>query len=409
MMEESSHTRRRTNADRGLLEGRGRSPNGPSARRTSLTARSGNAPYQQNLRPEGIHFDRESQTVPDGSGGSAAAATAFWSRPARARHQARRADVLIRGGHIHDGSLRSPERGDVAIGQGRILAVGDLATWSAARTIDAAGRVVTPGFIDAHSHAAESLVRKGLHSARGAPRSGHHHHRGQPRRRRARRSRGATRTRFGTLGLGVNVAPLVGHGAIRGSVLGGANRAPTAAERDRMRDLVRAAMRAGAFGLSSGLFYTPGAYAATDEVTDLMRVAAETLGRSAVHTSHIRDEGTYSVGVLAAVDEIIAHRRRLWHHRHRHAHEGTRPRCLGHDARVRRTHRCRARARRGRVGRSVPVRGVFHEHVRRVDSPRGSGWRAGGVRGARGRPRRSARPCCRRSARTSAAVVAPPR
>ncbi len=240
-----------------------------------------------------------------GAGGSAVAATALWSRPARARHQARRADVLIRGGHLHDGSLRSPERGDVAIGQGRILAVGDLTSWSAARTIDAAGRVVAPGFIDAHSHAAESLVRKGLHSAEALLAQGIttiviNPDGGGP------VDLEAQRTRFGTLGLGVNVAPLVGHGAIRGSVLGGANRAPTAAERDRMRDLVRAAMRAGAFGVSSGLFYTPGAYAATDEVTDLMRVAAETLGRSAVHTSHIRDEGTYSVGVLAAVDEIIA-------------------------------------------------------------------------------------------------------
>ncbi len=88
--------------------------------------------------------------------------------------------------------------------------------------------------------------------------------------------------------------------------MGGANRAPTTVERDRMREAVGAAMRAGAFGLSSGLFYTPGAYATTDEVTDLMRTAAETLGPSAVHTSHIRDEGTYTVGVLAAVDEIIA-------------------------------------------------------------------------------------------------------
>ena len=85
----------------------------------------------------------------------------------------------------------------------------------------------------------------------------------------------------------MNVAPLVGHGAIRGSVMGGESRAPSAIERERMREAVRVAMRAGAFGLSSGLFYTPGAYAQTDEVTDLMRAAAESLVRQRrAHESH---------------------------------------------------------------------------------------------------------------------------
>lgn len=232
------------------------------------------------------------------------AASAARGQPASVR-PARRADLLIRGGLVFDGSLRAPAQAAVAVGQGRILAVGDLTGWSARRTIDAAGRVVAPGFIDTHSHAAESLTRKGLHWAE------------------ALLAQGVTtvvinpdgggpvdletqRTRMRALGLGVNVAPLLGHGAVRGSVLGGQDRPPTAAERDRMRELVRAGMRAGAFGLSSGLFYTPGAYATAEEITDLMRVAFETLHRSAVHTSHIRDEGTYSIGVVAAVDEIIA-------------------------------------------------------------------------------------------------------
>ena len=219
--------------------------------------------------------------------------------------QTRQADVIIRNGQVHDGSLQPARRADVAIGRGRILAVGDLPGWSAARTIDAAGRVVAPGFIDTHSHAAESLARRGLHFAdallaQGVTTIVVNPDGGGP------VDLEAQRARFGTLGIGVNVAPLVGHGAIRGSVMGGESRPPTTAEQEQMRQAVRTAMRAGAFGLSSGLFYTPGAYARTDEVTDLMRVAAETLSRSAVHTSHIRDEGTYSVGVLAAVDEIIA-------------------------------------------------------------------------------------------------------
>lgn len=232
-----------------------------------------------------------------------AAATGL-GRPSWAR-QGRRADVLIRGGLLHDGTGGAPVRGDVAIGAGRLLAVGDLGGWSASRTIDAGDYLVAPGFIDPHSHAAESLVRKGLHTATAVVAQGVttlvvNPDGGGP------IDLEAQRTKLRTLGIGVNVAPLVGHGSLRGTVSGGANRAPTDVERDRMHALLRTALEAGAFGVSSGLFYTPGAYATTDEVVDLMRVAGEHLGREAIHTSHIRDEGTYSVGLVAAVDEIIA-------------------------------------------------------------------------------------------------------
>jgi N-acyl-D-amino-acid deacylase len=240
------------------------------------------------------------------SAGAAAAAAAgiIAARPARAR-QSRPADAVLRGGLVHDGSGAAPVRADVAIAAGRIVAVGDVAGWSAARSIDVAGKVVAPGFIDTHSHAAESLVRRGLHSAEALLAQGIttivvNPDGGGP------VDLEAQRLRWRALGIGVNVAALVGHGAVRGRVMGGDARAPSAVEREQMHGLVRAAMQGGAFGLSSGLFYTPGAYAATEEITDLMRVAAATLGSSAVHTSHIRDEGTYSVGVLAAVDEIIA-------------------------------------------------------------------------------------------------------
>lgn len=204
-----------------------------------------------------------------------------------------------------DGSGAPARTADVAIGDGRVLAIGDLSGWTAARTIDARGRLVAPGFIDVHSHAAESLTRQGLHTADALLAQGIttivvNPDGGGP------VDLAAQRTRFATLGHGVNVAPLVGHGSIRARVVGREAREPTAGERETMRSLVRTALAEGAFGLSSGLFYTPGAYARADEVIDLMRTAREIAGPSILHTSHIRDEGTYSVGVLASVDEIIA-------------------------------------------------------------------------------------------------------
>jgi N-acyl-D-amino-acid deacylase len=210
-------------------------------------------------------------------------------------------DLLVRNGRVLDGSGNPWIQRDVAVQAGRIAAVGRLAGISATRIIDATGRIVAPGFIDVHSHAAEGLTRAALRQ-------------GQP-----LLSQGVTtivanpdgggsidlaaqRAELEAGGVGPNVALLIGHGRIRGSVVGSANRAPTAEELERMRELVRRAMTEGAFGLSSGLFYTPGSYATTEEVIELARVAAESGG---LYTSHIRDEGNYNIGVVAAVQEVI--------------------------------------------------------------------------------------------------------
>jgi N-acyl-D-amino-acid deacylase len=103
-------------------------------------------------------------------------------------------------------------------------------------------------------------------------------------------------------GLGVNVAQMVPHGSVRGAVLGSDDRAPTVAEMTRMQTLVRDGMEAGAFGLSSGPYYAPGSFATTEELVELARVAAQYGG---VYSSHIRDEADYTIGVVAAVDEVI--------------------------------------------------------------------------------------------------------
>jgi N-acyl-D-amino-acid deacylase len=210
-------------------------------------------------------------------------------------------DVLIRNGRVMDGTGSPAFRADIGIRGDRIVFVGDLAGAQAKTAIDAGGRLVVPGFIDVHSHAAEGLVRPQLRQ-------------GQP-----LLAQGVTtivanpdggggvdlaaqREKLTNGGLGPNVALLIGHGSVRGAVMGAANRAPTPDELEQMKALVRRGMAQGAFGLSSGLFYTPGSFARTEEVIALAAVAGESGG---LYTSHIRDEGDYNIGVVAAVREVI--------------------------------------------------------------------------------------------------------
>ncbi len=201
-----------------------------------------------------------------------------------------------------DGSGNPWLRADVGVSGDRIAAVGRLDGAAAGRVIDAGERLVTPGFIDVHSHAAEGIRRRSLRQAQPLIAQGvttfvANPDGGGP------VDLAAQRTQLENGGIGPNVALLIGHGSVRSAVMGGENRAPSRAELERMIELVRRGMRDGAFGLSSGLFYTPGSYSKTDEVVALAAAAGESGG---VYTSHIRDEANYTIGVLAAVDEVIA-------------------------------------------------------------------------------------------------------
>ncbi|MEX2271103.1 MAG: D-aminoacylase [Vicinamibacterales bacterium] len=207
-------------------------------------------------------------------------------------------DLLIVNARLLDGSGNPWRRADVGIRGDRVAAVGRLQGAPAARTIDAAGRLIAPGFIDVHSHAAEALTRDALRDARSLVAQGVTTIIGNP-------DGGgpidlaAQRAALEKGGTGVNVGLLIGHGSVRSAILGPADRAPTAEELSKMEALVARAVVEGAFGLSSGLFYAPGSFATLDEVIVLARAAG------GVYASHIRDEANYSIGLIASVQEVI--------------------------------------------------------------------------------------------------------
>jgi dihydroorotase/N-acyl-D-amino-acid deacylase len=206
-------------------------------------------------------------------------------------------DLLVRNGRVVDGTGAPWFRGDVAVKGDTIVAVAARIDAPARRTIDAAGQVVAPGFIDIHTHArrgifevptAENYVRQGVATlVEGQDGS-------------SPLPLGEFLAKVEALRPAVNFASLVGHGSVREAAMGAADREPTASELARMQELVRGAMRDGAFGLSTGLFYVPGAFARTGEVVAVARVAGEMGG---FHVSHMRDE---AAGILASVGETIA-------------------------------------------------------------------------------------------------------
>ena len=209
--------------------------------------------------------------------------------------------TLIRNGRLIDGSGNPWIRADVLVRGDRIAAVGNLQGTAADEVIDASGLYVTPGFIDVHSHAGpglatlglshgEPLLAMGLTTVFVNPDGG------------GAVDMSTQRADLLADGIGVNVAQLVPHGSVRREVMGTADRHATTTELDRMRALVRAGMEEGAWGLSSGTYYVPGSYAPPEEIQELAKVVAPYGG---AYESHIRDESTYSVGLLAAVDEVI--------------------------------------------------------------------------------------------------------
>jgi N-acyl-D-amino-acid deacylase len=204
-------------------------------------------------------------------------------------------DIIIRNGRIVDGTGNSWFYGDVAVKDGKIVAVGKV-EGTAVRTIDARGLIVAPGFIDVHTHiegndlrvpSSTNFIMDGVTSV-------------------VTGNCGSSNTevakyfrQLDSVKTSINVATLIGHNSVREAVMGESMRDPTAAEQRSMEELVERAMKEGAVGLSTGLIYTPGTYSKTPEVVGLARAAAKFRG---VYASHIRDEED---NMTEAVEEAI--------------------------------------------------------------------------------------------------------
>jgi N-acyl-D-amino-acid deacylase len=204
---------------------------------------------------------------------------------------------LVTGGTIADGSGGPLRRADVRVAGGRIAEVGELAARPGERVLNAAGLVVAPGFIDVHSHVdrqmfslpADSQVAQGITTAVVGVDGGGPY------------PVGAFLDRAAAAPAALNVAAMVGHGAIRRAVIGGAQRAATAAEVTAMAAAAGAALDEGAFGVSSGLAYEPGAFASAREVAAL---AGEAARAGAFYATHVRDEGDAAFDALAEAKDV---------------------------------------------------------------------------------------------------------
>jgi N-acyl-D-amino-acid deacylase len=220
-------------------------------------------------------------------------------------------DLLIANGRIVDGTGNPWFQADLAIKDGRIVALGKIDPQRAARTVDATGKIVAPGFIDVHTHIesginrlpqAENFLRMGVTSV-------------------VTGNCGSSALRLGEWfaqlergGFSLNIAALYGHNIVRREGMGGDfNRPPAPEELNKMRELIEQAMREGAVGFSTGLEYVPGTYAKTDEIAELAKVSARYGG---VYATHMRNEDatveqsikeSLEIGALASCPVEISH------------------------------------------------------------------------------------------------------
>jgi N-acyl-D-amino-acid deacylase len=215
-------------------------------------------------------------------------------------------DVLISGGSIHDGSGMNEYIGNVAIKNDTIFYVGKKKNFIANQTIDATGKVVSPGFINMLSWGYNTLMQDGRSLSdlkqgvtlevfgegtspgpRGSIGSNNYV------------SFGEAMEKLESSGVSTNIASYLGAATVRIQEIGYANRKASSSEMESMRNIVKLAMMQGAIGIGSSLIYAPGDYADTDELVELSKIASSYGGR---YISHMRNE---DFRVLEAVDELL--------------------------------------------------------------------------------------------------------
>src|SRR4051794_2217581 len=241
-----------------------------------------------------------------------AAASAACSKPPA------KYDVVIRHGTVYDGTGTPGKVADVAILDDRIEAIGDLSAERGRDEVDATGLAVAPGFINMLSHSETSLIEDGR--AQGTLRQGvtlevfgessmgpitdemakdSMERQGDIKFNIVWRTLGGYLDHLVARGISTNVASFVSAATVRANEVGLDNRAPTAAELERMRAHVRVAMDEGAMGLTTALIYIPGVFAKTDELVELAKVASASGG---MYISHMRSEGDR---LIEAIDETL--------------------------------------------------------------------------------------------------------
>jgi len=212
-------------------------------------------------------------------------------------------DYLIINALVFNGELEDPVYQDVGIEGEAIVYLGDSKKKEikAKKVIDASGLFLAPGFIDPHTHLdmdLSSLDNKSNLSAlkQGVTTvfAGNDGNSPLP--------IGRKLEEWERNGIGTNAGLFVGHGTVRRMVLGLEAKQPTKEELEEMKAIVAKSMEEGAFGLSTGLFYAPGSYAKEDEIVALAKIASTYGG---IYDSHIRDESSYSIGLLASIEEAI--------------------------------------------------------------------------------------------------------
>lgn len=214
------------------------------------------------------------------------------------------ADYLITNGKVFLGDGSGLQMVDVAICNQKICAIEPSATEhriTAKTIIDATGKIVSPGFIDPHTHTLDELtsndkkanlnyLTQGVTTVINGNDGGGTYKIEELAQRLERN------------GIGTNVAVFAGHNSVRRAVVGMENRPATSPEIEQMKGLLEQAMIEGAIGLSTGLYYVPGSYAETHEVVELAKVAQKYGG---IYDTHLRDEATFNIGFIAALEEAI--------------------------------------------------------------------------------------------------------